>query len=297
VASALDSVWGDDETLVVVSSDLSHYLGEDAARARDRRTRLAILEGRTGDIGPYDACGCVPIAGLMLAARSHAVAPRTLAVATSADASGDATRVVGYGSFGFGPSRPLAEAEHGWLLGRARAAIRHEIATGEPDGLNDEVVPERLRLPGASFVCIERQGEMAGCIGSLEARRPLWRDVALNARAAAFADPRFRPLAPDELDRTVMKVSVLSALEPLPNERDELVDVLRPGVDGVLLEADGRRGTFLPWVWDRLRAPEQFVDQLVRKADLPGPDWPSGAQLWRYTTDDFDDADRCRVVL
>lgn len=289
VAAALDATWGDDATLVVVSSDLSHYLGEEAARTRDDRTRQAIIEGRAGDIGPYDACGCVPIAGLMLAARDHDVAPWTLAVSTSAAASGDVARVVGYGSFGFAPSRPLDDAERDWLLARARAAIAHELATGSIDPLDDDDVGEHLCLPGASFVSLEHAGELVGCIGSLEASRPLWRDVALNARGAAFADPRFEPLASGQLDRTVITISVLSTLERLPPARDELTAALRPGDDGVLVEAGENRGTFLPSVWDTLSTPEPFVSGLLAKADLPADTWPADLEAWRYTTDQFAD--------
>jgi uncharacterized protein len=151
-------------------------------------------------------------------------------------------------------------------------------------------VPEHTLVPGATFVTLERDGELVGCIGSLEPRRPLWRDVARNARAAAFADPRFPALMPGDLDRTVIKVSVLSGLDPLPAGHDDLVDTLRPGIDGVLLEAGGHRGTFLPAVWEKLPAPEQFVDRLVGKAGLPEKSWPEDAQVWRYTTDEFADA-------
>jgi len=287
VAEALARVWGGEETLVVVSSDLSHYLDDATARARDQRTRRAILEGRAGDIGPYDACGCVPVAGLMLTARERDMVPRTLAVATSADASGDTRRVVGYGSFGFGPPCPLSAEDRRWLLARARSAIAHELSARTPDPLADEDVPEHTLVPGATFVTLERDGELVGCIGSLEPRRPLWRDVARNARAAAFADPRFPALVPGDLDRTVIKVSVLSALDPLPAGHDDLVGTLRPGIDGVLLEAGGHRGTFLPAVWDKLPAPEQFVDRLVGKAGLSDASWPADAQVWRYTTEEF----------
>ncbi|HEX6422766.1 MAG TPA: AmmeMemoRadiSam system protein B [Acidimicrobiales bacterium] len=287
VAHALERAWDDDATLVVVSSDLSHYLSEDQARERDERTRSAIVEGRAGDIGPHDACGAVPIAGLLLAARARHMTARTLAVATSAAVSGDESRVVGYASFGFAPPRPLGPAERTWLLDRARAAIAHEAVEGSPDPLEDGDVPERLRLPGASFVTLERDGRLTGCIGSLEPRRPLWRDVALNARGAAFADPRFPPLEPGDLDGTGIKISLLSLLERLPATPDELTAALRPGVDGVLIETDGHRGTFLPSVWEKLSTPERFVAALLAKAELSPADWEAGGRAWRYTTDEF----------
>jgi AmmeMemoRadiSam system protein B/AmmeMemoRadiSam system protein A len=287
VAAALAATWDGDATLVVVSSDLSHYLTDDEARARDDRTRLAIIEGRADDIGPYDACGCVPIAGLLLAAQWQGVAPRTLAVTTSAETSGDPSRVVGYGSFGFEAPRALTDDEHAWLLARARRAIEFELAKNEADPLDDADVPEHLCLRGASFVSLERDGELVGCIGSLEPTRALWRDVALNARGAAFGDPRFAPLAADEVDDTVVKVSVLSTLEPLPSTRDALLDALRPGVDGVLVEAGEHRGTFLPSVWEKLPSPDRFLTALLAKAELPTDDWPAEGRAWRYTTDEF----------
>jgi AmmeMemoRadiSam system protein A len=287
VADALDRSWDDDGTLVVVSSDLSHYLDEGRARRRDERTRMAIIESRPADIGPYDACGCVAIAGLLLAARRRAIAPRTLAIATSADASGDASRVVGYGSFGFEPPPPLSENERAWLVRRARAAIARELETGEPDGLADDDVPERLHVPAATFVTLETGGELAGCIGSLEPMRPLWVDVARNGRGAAFADPRFAPLAAGALDDTAVKVSVLSTLEPAPADRDDLLASLRPGQDGLVLEAGGKRATFLPAVWAALPAPERFVGALLAKAELPSEPWPPDLRAWCYTTDEF----------
>lgn len=287
VAAVLDATWGDGGTLVVVSSDLSHYLSEAEARTRDDRTRRAIIEGRAGDIGPRDACGSVPIAGLVLAATTLGVVPRTVAMATSADASGDTGRVVGYGSFAFATPQPLSAAERTWLLARARAAVAHEVGGAGMDPLVDSDVDERLSVPGASFVTVEVDGALAGCIGSLEATRPLWQDVARNARSAAFADPRFEPLSAADLDTTVLKVSVLSRLEPLPSGRDELIAAVRPGVDGVLIEAGDHRATFLPTVWEKLPQPEGFVAALAAKAGLAASAWPVDLQAWRYTTDEF----------
>ena len=288
-ARVLERVWGGDETVVVASSDLSHYLDETAARARDHRTALAILENRSADVGPYDACGCVPVAGLLLAARDHGIAARTLAVSTSAASSGDVERVVGYGSFGFVAPRPLDDHERRWLSALARRVLDHELSSGSPDPLDDADVPERLRAPATSFVTLEVKGELVGCIGSLEPVRPLWKDVAHNARAAAFDDPRFPPLEADELDVTTVKVSLLSPLTGLDHGRDEALATVRPGVDGLVLEAAGKRGTFLPAVWHKAAEPVEFLDLLGRKAGLPPGPWPDDARIWRYTTDEWSD--------
>ena len=154
----LERVWGGDETVVVVSSDLSHYLDDVSARERDQRTAVAILEGRSDDVGPYDACGCVPICGLLVAARDNGVVGRILAASTSADTSGDVERVVGYGSFGFVAPRPLGDSERRWLTDLAHRVIEHEVKVGEPYALDDDEVPERLRPPGCSFVSLDLAG-------------------------------------------------------------------------------------------------------------------------------------------
>ena len=290
VARAIDAVWSSPETLVVASSDLSHYLDEASARARDERTATAVVEERTEDIGPDDACGCLPIRGLLLAARRRGLVPRRLAMATSAEASGDTSRVVGYGAFALGPPLPLDDDDRHWLTALARRAIAHELGTGDLYPLVDRDVPERVRPPRASFVTLERGDELLGCIGSLEPRRPLWQDVARNARAAAFEDPRFGRLTSDELGEARVEISVLSPLVEIPAEhRQDVERVVRPGVDGVLLAAGSHRGTFLPAVWAKLPEPSKFVSQLVRKAGLD-EDWPADARAWRYTTDEFTDA-------
>jgi MEMO1 family protein len=287
IGRVLERVWGGDETVVIVSSDLSHYLDDVSARERDQRTAVAILEGRSDDVGPYDACGCVPICGLLVAARDHGVVGRMLAASTSADTSGDADRVVGYGSFGFVAPRPLGDGERRWLTDLARRAIEHELKAGDPYPLDDADVPERLRPPGCSFVSLDLAGGAAGCIGSLEPQRSLWRDVAHNARAAAFDDPRYPPIELDELADATLTISLLSPLSPVLGDRDDVERSLRPGVDGLVLSAEGLRGTFLPSVWGKVDDAKGFVDLLVRKAGLTGDSWPADARVWRYTTDDW----------
>lgn len=129
---------------------------------------------------------------------------------------------------------------------------------------------EWLREPGATFVTLRQGEELRGCIGSLEARRALGDDVAANARAAAFADPRFVPLSHHELDVTSIEVSLLSPSEPLPFATvAELFAKVVPGEDGIVIESGARRATFLPQVWDVLPEPRDFFGELARKAGLP----------------------------
>lgn len=285
VARALEAVWCDDDTVIVASSDLSHYLDDEAARQRDHRTAEAILEARLTDIGPRDACGCLPIGGLLAAAMKRGLAPRLLDLSTSADTAGEPSRVVGYGSFALLPSLPLSEHDRIWLLDLASRAIAYELRCGDPYPLEDVDVPVALRSPGASFVTLTQGDTLLGCIGSLEPQRALWRDVVHNARAAAFEDPRFEPLNRTDAAGTTVEVSVLSSLEELSVPSPEaLASELRPGEDGVVLAAEGRRGTFLPDVWETIPEPLTFVRELTRKARWDKP-WIDGARAWRYTTD------------
>jgi AmmeMemoRadiSam system protein B/AmmeMemoRadiSam system protein A len=284
VARVLDAVWGGPETAIVVSSDLSHYLDDRSARARDRQTATAIVEGRAADIGPHDACGCLPIGGLLTSATRHGLAPRLLDLRTSADTAGEPSRVVGYGSFALLPPSAMDRSDGAWLLDLARRAIEHELTTGSSYPLDDADVPDALRRPGATFVTLERGDELLGCIGSLDPRRALWRDVARNARGAAFEDPRFGALTSADAAAMAIEVSVLSPLDELPAPSAEAVAAaLRPGIDGVVLAAGGRRGTFLPDVWEKIPEPAAFIRELVRKARWTDP-WPPDARAWRYTT-------------
>jgi AmmeMemoRadiSam system protein A len=145
-----------------------------------------------------------------------------------------------------------------------------------------------LRVPGASFVTLRLDGELRGCIGTIDAHRALGDDVAWNARAAAYRDPRFPPVGAGELPRLQVEVSVLSAREPLPtvSESDALAK-LRPGIDGIALEYGAMSATFLPQVWESLPEPDAFLEHLRRKAGLPARFWHPDVRLSRYTVEKF----------
>ena len=129
-------------------------------------------------------------------------------------------------------------------------------------------------------------GRLRGCVGSLQARLPLVADVAQSAFAAAFRDTRFAPLGPAEADDLDIHISILSPLEPLVVASEaELLETLRPGVDGLVLCEGALRGTFLPAVWERLPDPRQFVQELKRKAGLQGDYWSPTLELQRYTVE------------
>jgi AmmeMemoRadiSam system protein A len=148
-------------------------------------------------------------------------------------------------------------------------------------------LPAALREPGACFVTLQRRGQLRGCIGSLHAHRPLALDVWHNARAAAFDDPRFDPLTLDEWPELELELSLLGKAEPVPAASEaELFAALRPGQDGLILEQDGRRATFLPQVWEHFAQPLEFLRALRRKAGLPEHFDPE-AKYSRYRCEHF----------
>lgn len=143
-----------------------------------------------------------------------------------------------------------------------------------------------LSEPGASFVTLTQNGELRGCIGSLQAHRALLEDVKHNAIAAALHDPRFMPLRADELGITRIEVSLLTpALAVIFTDEADALSQLRPGVDGVIFAYGHYQSTFLPQVWQQLPKPQQFMAHLKRKAGLPDNFWDNHVQLSRYSVD------------
>ena len=168
------------------------------------------------------------------------------------------------------------------LLPLARAAIAGEL--GIAGAAHDDL--PWLKQQGACFVTLTDAGKLRGCIGTLRPHRALGEDVRGNAIAAAFRDPRFKPLSSVEFASISLEVSVLSPLQALDfsDERAALAQ-LRPGIDGVVLEYGHHSSTFLPQVWDSFKDPAEFVAQLKRKAGLPPDLWDRDMKLMRYTVD------------
>ena len=172
------------------------------------------------------------------------------------------------------------------LLDLARASIRHGVQTGRPLRVVREELSAELVVPRASFVTLEKNGRLRGCIGSLEAWRPLAVDVAENAFAAAFRDPRFPPLQEDEVEELEIHLSLLTVPVAMTfSSEADLLGQLRPGVDGLILSEEQCRGTFLPSVWAELPTPQLFLTHLKRKAGLSADYWSPGVRIWRYETE------------
>lgn len=184
------------------------------------------------------------------------------------------------------PPLPCTEpspAQQEQLLKIARRSIAQGFTTGAAPRLEIEDYDLELREAAAVFVTLTREGDLRGCVGSLQAVDALVQAVATAAYNSAFLDRRFEPVRPDELDQLSIEISILSPLQPVEVEsRAQLLQSLRPGVDGLVIEDRGRRATFLPKVWDNLGSPQAFVEQLLLKAGLPAEYWSDSIRVQRY---------------
>jgi AmmeMemoRadiSam system protein B/AmmeMemoRadiSam system protein A len=285
VAQVLERLWGGPETLIVISTDLSHYHTYEQAQKIDGAT-LARIAARATDIDHEEACGATPLNGLLFYAGKRDLPVRLLAACNSGDTAGGRNQVVGYSSFALYDGGEVSSAEAGQtLLAIARASIEQDLlAKPKP-----QFEAAWLRQAGATFVTLMKNGELRGCIGSLQATRPLAVDVAENALGAAFRDPRFPALTAAEWPQCRVEVSLLSRPKPVRfADEADLLEQIRPGDDGLILEADGRRATFLPQVWESVPDKRGFLNELIRKAGLPKEIRLTRCAISRYRVVKFD---------
>lgn len=177
------------------------------------------------------------------------------------------------------------------LLETARASIQHGLDHGKALEVDTADYPDELQAERACFVTLQIAGELRGCIGHLQAMQPLIDDVAENAWAAAFQDPRFAPLSQAEFSRLEIHISILSPPRVMNfTSQEDLLAQIRPGIDGLILEDGYRRGTFLPSVWESLPDASDFLAHLKLKAGFPANYWSDSIRISRYTSESITDA-------
>jgi AmmeMemoRadiSam system protein A len=182
----------------------------------------------------------------------------------------------------------LTKPQRKQLLELAKNSISHGLRAGKPLAIDPADFPAELTETRATFITLQKNHHLRGCIGLLTASRPLAVDVCENAFAAAFRDPRFPPLDESEFNDLDVHISILSPAEPLSfKSEQDLLEQLQPGVDGLILEEGNRRGTFLPSVWRSLPKPQDFLRQLKQKAGLPPDYWSGRIRVSRYRTEEF----------
>jgi len=320
VAEALVQALSDRQALVVCSTDLSHYPSYDDAREVDEKTLAAIVtgdpqaflrateEGMRQKVPNLVTCACsegAVLTGMLVARAWNAQDIQVLKYANSGDTIfGERDKVVGYGAVVFRrnsagmsggnpgfhlPSLPVPSPTDTPLNEEEQAALLHLARKTLEWFLNAWVAPVVTpELPGlwreqGAFVTLEKEGELRGCIGNLQAQGPLYLTVQRMAVSAAVNDPRFSPVTADELDELTIEVSVLSPLQEVGSPEDIVV-----GKHGVVLVKDGHQAVFLPQVapeqgWDR----DEMLNHLARKAGLPEDAWRSGAHFFVFTAQVF----------
>ena len=188
----------------------------------------------------------------------------------------------------------LSREDRKSLILVAKQAIEYALPSGGRSKLevNPREFSAALQQSRATFVTLNLRAELRGCIGTLEAHQPLVCDVAHNAHAAAFSDPRFFPVTAQEYPELDIHISILSPATPMVfSSENDLISQLQPGIDGLVLQEGIYKGTFLPSVWESLADARQFLAHLKRKAGLPIDYWSDSLQVYRYTTESFGEQD------
>jgi len=280
----------DEKTLVVASSDLSHYLPYALAKRMDATCVEAICDMKTAAMRRQDACGKLPILTLMYLARSKGWRPKLLDCRNSGDITGDSSRgVVGYAAIAFyddgrlspeedvsvgSQGDPFTPDERKWLLALARRTVEAAVRGEALPTIDGTRLPEKFTESKGCFVTLNKDGELRGCVGSIFPQEPLYQAIIRRAQDASLHDTRFKPVTREELEQIEIEVSVLTVPELLEfSTPEELLAKLRPHRDGVVLRLAYRESTYLPQVWEQLPDKEAFLSTLSEKAGLSPDAW------------------------
>jgi MEMO1 family protein len=293
-ASALERVL-DDNTLIVVSSDLSHYFPYPEARRLDERCVNAICALNIAAMQSQEACGRIPIVTLLRIAKSHGWHPQLLDLRNSGDTAGDKSRVVGYAAIAFYARESgagLSDSDRRYLLDLARRSLNAATSAGNTPAPPAENVPATLAVRKGAFVTLTKHGDLRGCIGNIMPQGPLYEAVAENTRRAALKDPRFPPVTAGEADQLSIEISVLTEPQPLAFDSPaDLVGKLHPGEDGVVLRIGAGTATYLPQVWREIPDKIEFLNSLAEKAGGRLNDWcKPGTTVSIYQVESFHEA-------
>jgi MEMO1 family protein len=264
----------DEQTIIVASSDLSHYHPYAAARTLDSRCVKAICDVDIEQMKDQEACGKTPILSLLHLAKLKGWKAQLLDYRNSGDVSATKDRVVGYAGIAFyAPEQEqYGASERKQLLELARKAVLSAAGDGIMPGFTNTL--PLFSEKRACFVTLTKAGSLRGCIGSLLPQSPLYQAVIDNARGAALRDPRFPPVQRTEVDQIRIEISVLTEPKPLSfASTEELLGKLQQYEDGVLLQIGPRMATFLPQVWAQIPEKVQFLEHLAQKAGCAPDAW------------------------
>ncbi|KTD82528.1 AmmeMemoRadiSam system protein B [Legionella waltersii] len=286
VAEVLRRVWGDEETLIIISTDLSHYLPYEIACLEDKKTCFSIDTLNYEAILHEGACGYFPLRGFLHYARQHNIVGRLLDLRNSGDTAGDKDRVVGYAAFHFYDKLSVKDHCAEELKKIAKDSIRLKTEENKLLRINYKEYHPFLQLRLPTFVTLKKHGMLRGCMGSLVAKDLLADNVINNSLRAAFSDPRFPQVEAKELNDISLSISLLSPLAELSfTNEEELKSQIRQGIDGLILICGAYQATFLPSVWESIASKEEFLSHLKVKMGLSPDFWSSEMKAMRYTAE------------
>lgn len=277
-----------DRTVIIASSDLSHHLPYETARHLDQSCISAIVDLDLDRMKTQQACGERPVMTVMHLARRLGWRAKLLDYRNSGDTAGDKRAVVGYAAIAFHraagtpattptttpAARPYSRVEKQFLLSLARLTLTEAVINGRPLQVDPASVPPRLAERKGCFVTLTRDGQLRGCIGNIMPTKMLYQAVVENAFLAALHDRRFTPVRKDELEQIEIEVSILTVPRSLAfNSPEDLLEKLRPGVDGVVLRVGDASATYLPQVWSQIPDKHEFLSKLSEKAGLAPDAW------------------------
>lgn len=303
LAAAIEPVLKRPDTLLVVSADLSHYHDYETARVLDAQT-AELVAGKEAELEDHMSCGATGINASLIIAKENALRPEMLELINSGDTAGDKERVVGYGAWSFGASDPdgnkklLPKLEQETLnLQLFAKAYKRELLQVAANALNEAVVKHKHYSPsrkdysnelfdkGASFVTLKLNGELRGCIGTVVPQIAVAHDIADNTYQAAMEDSRFQPLTEAELPQLTFSVSLLTGIERVHYlDEADLLQRIRPGIDGIIIRDGNRQGLFLPSVWKELPDKVEFMKNLKIKAGMNPSFWSNNIKVYRFRT-------------
>lgn len=289
VSRLLNLIWGDPDTLIIISTDLSHYLPYNLAQTADHDTCMSIDTLDDESIHQDGACGYYALRGFLHCARQKQLHGRLLDLRNSGDTAGNKQKVVGYASYHFYENLKFADHCIDDMLHLAKESIRMHCIERKNLSFNVEEYHDLLQIRVPTFITLKKNNSLRGCMGSVHSQQYLGDNIIRYAKKAAFEDPRFSQLDYSELKDLSISISLLSPLAPIEfdNEQD-LKSQLKQGIDGLVLKYSQYQATFLPSVWESIESKDEFIEQLKMKMGLPAHFWSSEFKAYRYTTESIE---------
>ena len=285
ITKIIDKYWKNKENAFIISSDLSHFYPAKETEKIDNYTANLIENNEIRNFEAEMACGAVGICAIMNFAKEKSYSLIRTKLTNSSESSGDTSRAVGYGGW------ILYEGLRGeYIKNYHREFVLKLCKKSIEGGLNlgnslPDKYPDVFNESGASFVTLEKNGNLRGCIGSVIAHRSLFKDIVKNAHSAAFSDPRFSPLTIDELDDIEISVSILSKPQKIDfSTETELLDKLTPQKDGLIIRDENYQAVYLPDVWKVLPDKFEFLGSLKQKAGLPKNYFSESLEAFKFYT-------------